>query len=140
MLRNMIRSESSVPAKEVERAKRTYIQWLISREDGAMRYEMRKFVILPGGEIPPHLHPDVEHEQYVLRGKYLLLIGGEEKEVKQGDVVFIPPNTIHGYRNLHNEPAEFLCIIPKVDRYETIWVEDIVKSVEKGERGPPSRC
>ncbi|MCS7142300.1 MAG: cupin domain-containing protein [Aigarchaeota archaeon] len=119
----VIKSESDVLPREVERAKRVYIQWLIDRTDGSKNLEMRKFTILPGGEIPLHKHPDIEHVQYVLKGRYTMRLGDEEVEVRQGYVTFIPPETVHGYWNRTDEAAEFLCIIPKVERYETIWID-----------------
>ena len=39
-------------------------------------------------------------------------IGGEEFDVQDGDVVFIPEGVPHWYQNVGEEDFEFLCMIP----------------------------
>lgn len=108
----------------VDKAVKTEIEWLVDRHDGAPNFEMRRFTIKPGGSIPKHYHPDIEHEQYVLRGRYKVGIGKEIHEVKEGDSIYIPPGTLHWYENTGKENAEFLCIIPKKEKYDSIYVEE----------------
>ncbi len=110
--------------QNVERAAGTQIAWLLDRHDGAPNFEMRKFTIKPGGSIPKHYHPDIEHEQYVLKGRYKIGLGTKTRVVKAGDSVFIPKGTPHWYKNTGVVDAEFLCIIPKKDGYETIYEEE----------------
>ena len=110
--------------QKVERAVRTEIAWLLDRHDGAPSFEMRKFTIRPGGSIPKHYHPDIEHEQYVLKGRYEVGLGPKVHTVKAGDSIFIPKGTRHWYKNTGKEVAEFLCIIPKKDGYDTFYVDE----------------
>ena len=110
--------------KKVDRAVKTEIEWLLGRHDGAPNFEMRRFTIKPGGSIPEHFHPDIEHEQYVLKGKYRVGLGKKVYKVKAGDSIYIPPGTHHWYKNNGKENAEFLCIIPKVEKYDSIYVEE----------------
>jgi len=119
----MIRREEEITPRPVERAKNVEIKWLISKKDGAKNFEMRKFILKAKGYIPKHYHPNIEHEQYVLKGKYKIGLNDKIYEVKEGDVIFIPPKVIHWYVNDNNEDAEFLCIIPKKEKYETIYLE-----------------
>jgi quercetin dioxygenase-like cupin family protein len=107
--------------QKVEKAVRTEIEWLVDRHDGAPNFEMRRFKIKPGGSIPKHRHPDIEHEQYVLKGRYEIGIGSKVHRVKPGDSVFIPEGTTHWYRNTGKTTAEFLCIVPKKEKYESIY-------------------
>ncbi len=109
--------------QKVDRAIRTEIEWLLDRHDGAPNFEMRRFTIKPGGSIPKHYHPDIEHEQYVLRGRYRVGLGDKVREVKAGDSIYIPPGTVHWYKNTGKVNAEFLCIIPKVEKYDSIYVD-----------------
>lgn len=109
--------------QRVPRAVRAEIEWLVDRSDGAPNFEMRRFKIKPGGSIPEHYHPDIEHEQYVLRGRYEVGIGKKVHRVKAGDSVFIPEGTPHWYRNTGTVTAEFLCIVPKKEKYDSIYVE-----------------
>jgi mannose-6-phosphate isomerase-like protein (cupin superfamily) len=44
----------------------------------------------------PHYHPDKDIEVYfVLEGSGLVVVGDEEKHVVVGDVLVIPPKTVH---------------------------------------------
>lgn len=124
-----VKSSGSVELKPVENAKDTFIQWLVGSRDGSENIYLRRFVIKPGGEIPAHSHPDMEHVQYVLRGEYEINLNGVIHTVKQGDAIFIPAKTVHSYRNTGKEDAEFLCIITSKP-YSTEWVEE----------KPASRC
>jgi quercetin dioxygenase-like cupin family protein len=118
-----VKPAGTVESQKVEKAVKTEIEWLVDRHDGAPNFEMRKFTIKPGGSIPKHYHPDVEHEQYVLKGRYKIGIGRRVHEVKEGDSVYIPSGTIHWYRNSGKVTAEFLCIIPKREKYDTVYLE-----------------
>lgn len=114
----------TVRPEKVQNAVKTEIEWLLDRRDGAPNFEMRKFTIEPGGSIPRHHHPDIEHEQYVLKGSYQVGIGNEVHEVKAGDSIFIPNGTSHWYRNTGKGDAEFLCIVPKTEKYESVYEEE----------------
>ncbi|MDG6937669.1 MAG: cupin domain-containing protein [Nitrososphaerota archaeon] len=119
-----VKPDGSVKPENVERAVKTEIEWLVDRHDGAPNFEMRRFRIRPGGSIPRHFHPEIEHEQYVLRGRYKMGIGGQVHEVKAGDSIYIPKGTMHWYQNTGDEDAEFLCIIPKTERYESVYPDE----------------
>ncbi len=119
-----MKRSATVAEEPVERAEATFIQWLIDRRDGAPNFELRKFRIRPGGRIPPHTHPEIEHIQYVLKGKYRVRLGEKEVIVSAGDALLIPAGTVHAYYNDGNEDAEFLCIIPRKDGYRTVWVNE----------------
>jgi quercetin dioxygenase-like cupin family protein len=67
----------------------------------------------PGGGMPLHTN-EVEHEQYVLRGRARVVIGSEVVEVEADDVVFIPAGIPHSYEALGTEPFEFLCVVPNL--------------------------
>lgn len=110
--------------QKVDRAVKAEIEWLVDRHDGAPNFEMRRFKIRPGGSIPKHHHPDIEHEQYVLKGNYRVGIGDRVHQVKTGDSIYIPPGTPHWYKNSGRVTAEFLCIVPKKAKYESIYEDD----------------
>lgn len=118
-----VKSSDEIEWQKVQDAEKTEMKWLISRHDGAKNFEMRKFVIRAGGRMPKHMHPDLEHEQYVLKGSYEVGIGEKVYKVKPGDVIFIPAGTPHWYSNPGPEDAEFICVIPKRDSYETKKLE-----------------
>ncbi len=91
---------------------KVHIRWLIDKNDGAQNYAMRMFEIEQGGSIPLHQHPE-EHEMFILKGKGALLKkDGQEVEINEGDVIFVPSNEIHGYKNIGNDNLVFICVIP----------------------------
>lgn len=122
----VVKTKGQVPARPVDKAVRTEIAWLIDRNDGAPNFELRKFTIKPGGSIPKHYHHEIEHEQYVLSGDYEVGIGDKVHRVKEGDSLFVPAGTIHWYENRGKVDAEFLCIVPKVENYEAVYLEEAV--------------
>lgn len=89
----------------------TTIRWLITKDDGAPRFAMRRFEIQPGGQIGMHHHPQ-EHEIYFLSGQGEVYNEKETVNVKANDVLYVPPEEPHGYRNTGSEPLVFICVIP----------------------------
>jgi len=70
-------------------------------------------VVLEPGESPPlHLHHDTEQVFYVLKGAGVLQIGEalEPHPVKPGDVVRIPPHTLHRIQCHGARPLRYLCV------------------------------
>ena len=65
----------------------------------------------PKGAVPPHLHKQTDEIIYILEGKYEMQIGGRISVAKQGDVIVIPRNTPHGFRNLLDTSSRMLAII-----------------------------
>lgn len=117
----IVKHSDEVEVKKVAAGKDTTIQVLISDREGE-NFALRKFSMLPGGGMPLHTNT-VEHEQYVLRGHARIGIGGQDFEVSQGHVVFIPAGVQHYYENIGSEPFEFLCIIPNREDKITILPE-----------------
>ncbi|NPA39496.1 MAG: cupin domain-containing protein [Thermodesulfobacteria bacterium] len=56
-----------------------------------------------------HKHHLSEEVYYILEGKGLMRVGEEELEVKSGDAIYIPPNTLHQIKNIGDIPLRFLC-------------------------------
>ena len=127
----VVKAKGEVPAKPVDRAVKTEIEWLIDRNDGAPNFELRKFTIKPGGSIPAHYHEGIEHEQYVLGGNYVIGIDGKTHKLKAGDCVFVPAKAVHWYKNTGKTNAEFLCIVPKVEKYEAVYLDEEATSRPK---------
>ncbi|MDW7967126.1 MAG: cupin domain-containing protein [Thermoanaerobaculum sp.] len=113
-----------VQPQPVARARGALMAVLLGPELGVPHFVTRKFFLAPGGRIPAHSHPDLEHEQVVLRGEMVIGLDGQEHTVRAGDAVFIPAGCQHWYENRSSEPVEFLCVVPKTERYVTQWHED----------------
>ncbi|UCE95395.1 MAG: cupin domain-containing protein [Candidatus Bathyarchaeota archaeon] len=92
-------------------AEGTKIRWLITKEDGAAHFAMRYFEMAPKGHSPNHSH-EWEHEVFILDGECLVVCGSQRIKVGPGYAVFIPPNTIHHFRNEGTKDLKFLCLVP----------------------------
>ncbi|MEM2942554.1 MAG: cupin domain-containing protein [Candidatus Bathyarchaeia archaeon] len=108
----MVLNYSDVEAKEAgEGAANVRMRWLISKEVGAENFAMRHIEIGPQGHSPLHSHP-WEHEIFVLEGEGVVTGGADERTVREGDFIFIPPNEMHQTRNTSQKTMKLLCMIP----------------------------
>ena len=87
---------------------------LVGREHGAKNFAMRMFEVEPGGHTPLHQH-DYEHEVLVLDGHGQVTGGQTHRPIAPGDVVFIPANEQHQFRNTAEQPLRFICLVPTTD-------------------------
>lgn len=87
------------------------MRMLVGPADGAGVFHMRHFEVRPGGHTPHHTH-DYEHEVLILRGQGQVRGEQGDRPCKAGDVVWVPPNEMHQFRNTGSEPLEFICSIP----------------------------
>lgn len=115
-----VRSAADVPFEPVSAGSGTKRQVLIGPDEGP-NFALRRFRMEPGGGMPRHTN-EVEHEQYVLRGRATVGIGDREVRVGPDDVLLIPAGVPHWYRAEGQEPFEFLCVVP--NREDRIRVLD----------------
>ncbi len=108
----VVKKAVAVPARPVAAGRATEVQVLLGPDDGAPHFAMRRFVMGEGGGMPRHTNT-VEHEQYVVRGRAQVTIGGAVHEVSAGDVVYIPAGAPHSYE-VTEAPFEFLCMVPNL--------------------------
>ena len=87
---------------------------LVDEKRGAPNFAIRRFTLAPGGQVPKHTN-EVEHEQYVLEGEYVVGVDDEENVVSAGDSLLIPGGTVHWYRNEGDEQGAFICAVPNGD-------------------------
>ena len=79
------------------------VWWLFkSREmkeitDGGFLELVNEFEVAGGGYVDPHSHPTHEF-YYVLSGRGIMTIDGEDRPIAQGDLVHIPPDKVHSLR------------------------------------------
>jgi len=107
---------SAVEAVEVEEAgaRDVRVRWLVSPEDGAPNFFMRRFELGPGGRTPLHSHP-WEHEVYILEGEGVVLASGRESSFRPGDAIYIPGGEEHRFAATGRRGAAFLCLVPRHD-------------------------
>ena len=118
-------SQSSKPSPVVQRAEDIEYEpvdaadglekgVLVDEDRGAPNFAIRRFTLEPGGRVPKHTN-EIEHEQYVLSGEYVVGIEDEEHVVSAGDSLLIPAGTVHWYRNEGSEEGAFICAVPNGD-------------------------
>jgi len=101
-----------IEARDAEEgASKLRVRWLITKEIGAEKFAMRLFEMEPGGCSPFHSH-SWEHEVFILEGEGFVIGEGEERKFRVGDVIFIPPNEKHQFKNNDEKTVKFLCLIP----------------------------
>ncbi len=115
----VVKHSQAVPLKDVAAGSATQMHVLIGPDDGAPHFAMRRFVMEKDGGMPAHTN-QVEHEQYVLRGRAKVAISGKVHEVTGGDVLYIPAGAPHYYQVIE-APFEFLCMVPNTpDKIEIV--------------------
>ena len=109
----IIKSSDSVPAKPVTMAgaNRVTMQMLLGPLEQCPTFAMRKFTVEPGG-FTPHHHHYYEHEVLILAGRGEALTPDGTKALKPGDVVYVPANEMHQFRNSGAVNFEFICLVP----------------------------
>ncbi len=113
------------PADEVERqvvgaGRATAMQVLVGPAEGAPNFALRRFIMGDGGGMPLHTN-EVEHEQYVLRGRARVRIGDVVHEVGPDHTLYMPAGAPHSYEVIE-APFEFICVVPNVP--DTIRILD----------------
>jgi quercetin dioxygenase-like cupin family protein len=104
-------SEHSQETVSMPGATGAKMRMLVGPSEGAKVFHMRHFEVEPGGHTPHHQH-DYEHEILVLKGVGLAQSEAGERAFQAGDVIWVPPNEMHQFRNTGDQPLEFICLIP----------------------------
>lgn len=115
-----IRSAEGVPPSMAQEGEVT-IWWLYKpRElkevtEGGYLELVAEFEVKDSQELRPHQHHTHEF-YYVLAGRGVMTIASESRSIDRGDLIYIPPDTIHGLRSL-NEPIR--CVAFSVGLHDT---------------------
>lgn len=57
-------------------------------------------IVPAGGGPPPHIHTREAESFYVVSGSLEILLGDSTYQAKSGDFVFVPPGTLHRFKNV----------------------------------------
>jgi quercetin dioxygenase-like cupin family protein len=104
----------SAQAMQIPGAENVTMRVMVGRGDGAPTFAMRLFEVGSGGHTPKHSH-NYEHEVVILEGSGQVLggiHGATIRPVQAGDVVFVPANEVHQFRNTSPGPLKFMCMVP----------------------------
>jgi mannose-6-phosphate isomerase-like protein (cupin superfamily) len=62
----------------------------------------------PASVQPAHEHESQEQVYVIIRGRGTMVVGVEEREVREGELVFVPPRTAHHIRNDGDETMTYV--------------------------------
>lgn len=110
----LVRRSGDIEYEDVGAAEGLRKGVLVGEDHGASNLAIRRFTLDPGGTVPKHTN-EIEHEQHVLSGEYVVGIEDEEYVVEAGDSLHIPAGAVHWYRNDGDEEGAFLCAVPTGD-------------------------
>lgn len=80
------------------------------KDNVKIRYSLAHAKVKPNKTSFPHKLKTSE-VYYILRGKGIMYIDNEKREVKEGQAIYIPPRSKQCIKNTGNEELEFLCIV-----------------------------
>lgn len=70
---------------------------MVGAGDGTTSVLVRSIHVKPGGHTQRHAH-DYEHEVFIVGGEGTVLLGGCERPIRTGDVIYVPANHEHQFR------------------------------------------
>jgi mannose-6-phosphate isomerase-like protein (cupin superfamily) len=79
----------------------------------------------PGAEQRAHSHPDSEQIYVIVRGEGRMMVAGDEQDVGEGDLVFIPPATSHGIVNRGSETLIYVSAASPPVSMEELYREEL---------------
>jgi mannose-6-phosphate isomerase-like protein (cupin superfamily) len=79
--------------------------------------------IEPGKHFGAHYHRERDEIDYIVKGQANMTIAGQTHLVKAGDLIYIPPMTVHDFAGVGDDNLELICIFsPPYDGKDRIYV------------------
>ena len=118
-----------------DKLKDEYVEVKLSAAQTEGRYTVQDEHWHPGFDVPPHFHKEHAETFYLMDGQFEWTVGGEKHLMSAGDLVYIPPNTVHSVHVVGNKDAHVLFIYQPggYEHYETREMSYSEKDREKPE-------
>ena len=106
-----------------------------------LRYSLAHATVLPGRKSVLH-RLRASEVYYILGGRGVMHIDGEQRAVHAGQAIYIPPNARQYITALGRTPLRFLCIVdPAWRKQDEIVVREELKAQNpKSKQSPKSKC
>ena len=85
-------------------------RWMATAEETDGAYLMFEDEMELGKTTPLHLHPEADESLYLLDGRILTYLDGEQREVGPGGLVMVPRGMPHAFL-VTSETARVLCLL-----------------------------
>jgi len=95
-------------------------RWMATAEETNGAYLLFEDEMEQGKTTPLHLHPEADESWYVLDGRILIHLDGEQREVGPGGLVMVPRGTPHAFA-VASETARVLCLLTPGIGQEFYW-------------------
>ena len=86
---------------------------LVDDRNGDLSVYVAKLVIVPGGRVTTHVHPDTEEAMVIVEGELEAILGDEVVTLVPGDTVLAPAGVKHGFVNRSQSNAALLAAFPQ---------------------------
>jgi mannose-6-phosphate isomerase-like protein (cupin superfamily) len=83
----------------------------------------------PGARQQAHSHEDSEQIYVIVRGRGRMQVAGDQEDVGEGDLVFIPPATAHGIKNHGEETLVYITAAAPPVSMEELYQEQLAPEV-----------
>jgi mannose-6-phosphate isomerase-like protein (cupin superfamily) len=102
------------------------IRELLAYRNSGLRHQSLAEARVPvGGATTEHYHVRTEEIYYLTHGSGRIRIDGEERDVRAGDAIAIPPGARHKLWNTGDEPLRLLCCCaPPYEHDDTVLTEE----------------
>jgi mannose-6-phosphate isomerase-like protein (cupin superfamily) len=103
------------------------IRELLAHRNSCIRNQSLAEARVPvGASTQEHYHPKAEETYFITSGTGRMRIEGEEREVKVGDAIAIPPGQRHKLWNTGSDVLRLLCCCaPAYEHEDTVITEDL---------------
>ena len=104
------------------------LQWKVKAEDSAYSFSVNEMSLAPGEGVPLHSHTSAECF-YVLSGEasFFRLNNGDEEWVRceTGEVMILPPNSLHGF---YNQTGTVCCLLGISTAAHQAFFDEVAKA------------
>jgi len=94
------------------------------RNSSCERMSLAEATLYPGRSTERHTHPKSEEIYYVLEGEGIMMVAGEERPIRVGDAILIPPGSEHQTWNIGAGKLVFLCLCSPASEQEDTVIAD----------------